>query len=183
MAAEYKRYGTNGAAAYDVYSNTYRYHDNTALQPERQWQHLPEEMPLPRKQQRVKAKTAVAPFTLFGMVAAACLLVLVIFGYVQLFEASTQVGELQSQLRQLQYEHTQLENRYNGKVNLEQIELRAAELGLAAPEENQVVYISLENEDRAEIFKQERTSVVGEIVGALEESVSNFIAYLRPTAA
>ena len=58
MAADNRRYSANGAAAYDVYSGAYAYnerYDGSALRrPERQ--HLPEERPVPRRQERVKVK-------------------------------------------------------------------------------------------------------------------------------
>ena len=56
--ADERYYRTSGAAAYDVYSP---YNNNTARPLPRQPQGLPEERPRPRREQRVKAKTAVAP--------------------------------------------------------------------------------------------------------------------------
>ena len=185
MAADNRRYSANGAAAYDVYSGAYAYnerYDGSALRrPERQ--HLPEERPVPRRQERVKVKTAVAPFTLFGMAAAALMLVLVIFGYVQLFEATTRVGELQSQLNELTAQQTLLESKYESKIDLKVVQQRAEELGMSAPRDDQVIYVSLSGSDRAEIYEEEKTNILGEIIGAVEESISDLIAYLRPSAA
>lgn len=61
MAAERNPYyGTNGAAAYDVYSaNTVR---QPVREPERR--ELPQEAP--QKRPRVRARTAIAPFTILG---------------------------------------------------------------------------------------------------------------------
>ena len=50
---------------------------------------LPQEAP--QKRQRVRARTAIAPFTILGAAITACMMILVIFGYVQLFEASSRV--------------------------------------------------------------------------------------------
>ena len=176
--AEPRRY-YNGAAAYDVY--TYR-NSNTA-QPLRQPQRLPEERPLPQRQTRVKVRTEVAPFTMLGLVTVACLLVLVIFGYVQLFEASTRVSRLESQLQQLQSEQTLLQSKYEGRINLEQIAQRAEQIGLKASTKEQIVYVNLCGSDRAEIYQEERNSVITDIIDALQQSVSSLIAYLHPTAA
>ena len=184
MAAENRRYGTNGAAAYDVYSGNQayeRYDGNAVRRPQRQG--LPEERPVPRRQERVKVKTAVAPFTLFGMAAAVLMLILVVFGYVQLFEATTEVGELQTQLTELTAQQTLLESRYESRIDLELVQERAEKLGMSAPREDQIIYVSLAGTDRAEIFEEEKTSIVTEIIQAVEESVSNLIAYLRPAAA
>ena len=184
MAAENRRYGTNGAAAYDVYSGNRsyeRYDGNAVRRPQRQG--LPEERPVPRRQERVKVKTAVAPFTLFGMAAVVLMLILVVFGYVQLFEATAQVGELQSQLTELTAQQTLLESRYESRIDLKLVQERAEKLGMSAPREDQIIYVSLAGTDRAEIFEEEKTSIVTEIIQAVEESVSNLIAYLRPAAA
>lgn len=184
MAAENRRYGTNGAAAYDVYSGNQsyeRYDGNAVRRPQRQG--LPEERPVPRRQERVKVKTAVAPFTLFGMAAVVLMLILVVFGYVQLFEATTEVGELQTQLTELTAQQTLLESRYESRIDLKLVQERAEKLGMSAPREDQIIYVSLAGTDRAEIFEEEKTSIVTEIIQAVEESVSNLIAYLRPAAA
>ena len=171
-------YHANGAAAFDAFS----YRNNTAEEltvP----QELPEERLRPKKHVRVKVKAAVAPFTLFGMIAAACMLVLVIFGYVQLYEATTDVSKLQSQLQSLNQEQVLLKSKYEGKIDLSAIEKRAAELGLSEPTDDQTVYVNLSGSDRAEIYTEKKSSFVGEIAGALKQSIADLIAYLHPSAA
>ena len=181
MAAERNPYySTNGAAAYDVYSV-----ENTIRQPVREPERheLPQERELPQKRQRVRARTAVAPFTILGAAISACMMILVIFGYVQLFEATTRVGELQSQLNELTAQQTLLESKYESKIDLKVVQQRAEELGMSAPRDDQVIYVSLSGSDRAEIYEEEKTNILGEIIGAVEESISDLIAYLRPSAA
>ena len=179
MADRRTQYHTNGAAAYDVYT----WNQSTAPQRRPEPQHLPEELPLPRKQQRVKARTALAPFTVVGMLAVACMLVLVVFGYVQLFEATSEVSKLETRLSELQSEQTLLRSKYEARIDLDAIEVSAAELGLSKPTQEQIVYVDLSGTDRAEIYQEEKTSAVGEIIAAVEQSVSDLIAYLRPASA
>ena len=120
-------YRTNGAAAYDI--NAFR---GTSA-PEIQRPKLPEEQRRPVRRVRVKAKAAVSPFAVVGMMAAACMLVLVIFGYVQLYEATSEVGDLTSELSALQQENQMLQSEYEGKIDLAAIEERATkELGMDA---------------------------------------------------
>ena len=76
-----------------------------------------------------------------------------------------------------------LKSKYEGKIDLDAIEQRAAELGLRTPEAEQIVYVNLSGSDRAEIYQQTRTSLIGEIVQTIEQSVSSLIAYLRPASA
>ena len=124
MADRRAQYHTNGAAAYDVYA----WNQSTAPQRRPEPQHLPEERPLPQKRQRVKARTALAPFTVVGMLAVACLLLLVVFGYVQLFEATSEVSKLENQLSALQSQQTQLQSRYEARIDLDAIETAAGDL-------------------------------------------------------
>ena len=180
MAAERRPYySTNGAAAYDVYSQ------NAVRQPVREPERheLPQERELPRKQQRVRAKTAVAPFGILGAACAACMMILVIFGYVQLFEASSRVSRLESRLQSLQEEQLLLQSKYEGKIDLAAIEEKALELGLKKPSQEQIVYVNLTGTDQAEIYRTEKSSILGEIISAVEQSISDLIAYLHPAAA
>ena len=179
MADRRTQYHTNGAAAYDVYA----WNQSTAPQRRPEPQHLPEERPLPQKRQRVKARTALAPFTVVGMLAVACMLVLVVFGYVQLFEATSEVSKLENQLSALQSQQTQLQSRYEARIDLDAISAEAGTLGLSKPSQEQIVYLDLSGADRAEIYQEEKTSVVSEILSAMEQSVSGLIAYLRTASA
>ena len=170
----------NGAAAYDVYSV-----ENPLRQPVREPERheLPQEQELPRKRQRVRARTAVAPFTILGAAISACMMILVIFGYVQLFEATSRVSKLESQLQSLQEEQLLLQSKYEGKIDLAGIEEQAETLGLKKPSQEQIVYVNLAGTDQAEIYKTEKSSILSEIIGAVEQSISDLIAYLHPAAA
>ena len=98
MAASRKKhntaaYRTNGAAAYDVGYTRYTY-GNTA--PARKSAQKPKRRPKPQKQ--VRAKLTVAPLAVAGMLLAGLMLLLVICGYVQLYEATNEVGQLQDEI-------------------------------------------------------------------------------------
>ena len=181
-----KFYRDNGAAAYDVYAwndqAARQYEDGRAYERSRQYE-LPEEQVREQPYRRVKAKTAIAPFTLAGLITVACLMVLVIFGYVQLFEATSEVSKLENQLSALQSQQTQLQSRYEARIDLDAIETAAGDLGLTKPSQEQIVYLDLSGADRAEIYQEEKTSVFSEIVSAMEQSVSGLIAYLRTASA
>ena len=106
------------------------------------------------------------------------MLVLVIFGYVQLYEATSQVGRLETTLEKLQEEKTNLHSVYEGKIDLSHIEERAAELGMRQPENGQMRYVNLTGSDKAEIITQEPHSLLGDIAAAIKDSVSGLVAYL-----
>ncbi len=163
-------YGYDGMAAYDIYRN------QTA--PQIQRPELPDEQIRPVKKKKIRAKTVVSPFAFLGMTAAACMLVLVIFGYVQLYEATSQVGALQTQLDNLVEEQTSLQSTYEGKIDLANIEQRAAELGMSQPGTGQLIYLNLTGSDKAEIFTEEKHNIVQEVIQAIKNSVSDLVAYL-----
>lgn len=176
--AEREYYTMNGAAAYDMYA-----YQQMSAQPAEMPQGLPDEVAQPRQETRVHAKTSVAPFTIVGLIAVACLFIMVIFGYVQLFEATSRVSGLETKLAGMQGEQTLLRARYEERIDLNEIETRAKEIGLSKPMPEQIIYVNLSGSDRAEIFPADRTSVFGEIFSAMEESVTSLIAYLQLASA
>lgn len=175
MAANENRtnytYRTNGAAAYDV-----RTYGNAA--PEIQRRHLPQERQQPVRRVRVKAKLAVSPFGVFGLMAAACMLVLVIFGYVQLYEATSQVSSLNSQLATLTAENQSLRSEYESKIDLSAIEKRATELGMIQANAGQTIYLNLSGADRAEVLREEETNGLTSLFEAIKSSVESLVSYL-----
>lgn len=162
----------NGSAAYDLYE----YQGNTA--PRIQSPGLPEERVLPEKRQRVKVKATVAPFAVLGMMVVACMLILVVFGYVQLYEATERVSGLESELSSLRQEQVVLESLYESSIDLDYIEQRAAELGMGLPTQEQTVYLNLTGTDRAEIYTVEKSNIFQRIIQAIESSASGLVEYL-----
>lgn len=167
------RYRTNGAAAYDV--NRYR---GTAA-PQIQHPALPEEQRRPVRSVRVKAKAAVSPFGVIGMMAAVCMLVLVIFGYVQLYEATSVAGDLSDDLASLNQENQMLHSEYEGKIDLAGIETRATtELGMTQPSAGQNVYLNLSGTDRAVVMQKEVHNPLTAVVDAVKNSIESLVSYL-----
>ena len=76
-----------------------------------------------------------------------------------------------------------MQSKYEGKIDLAAIEQRATELGLRKPTQEQIVYVNLTGIDQEELYKTEKSSILGEIIGAVEQSISDLIAYLHPAAA
>ena len=156
-------YRTNGAAAYDVRA----YRGNAA--PEIQHPQLPEERRRPVRRVRVKARTAVSPFAVFGMLAAACLL----------YEATSQAGDLADQLESLTQENQLLHSEYEGKIDLAAIEERATrDLGMTQPTSSQTVYLNLAGSDRAEVLQEEPSNPLTAVVNALKSSMESLVSYL-----
>lgn len=173
----------NGSAAYDLYhlnsGSAAHVRDYGTAAPEIQRPAgLPEEKVLPRKQRRVKVKAAVAPFGVVGLAAVVCLMILVVFGYVQLYEATERVSGMESRIASLEEENRILTSLYEGAIDLDYIELRAAELGMAQPTDSQKVYVNLSGADRAEIYSREEGGWLAKIFRAIESSASGLVEYL-----
>ena len=171
----------NGSAAYDLKRGAApvavdRYTGTEA--PEIRRQGLPEERQQPQPRKRAKARLAIAPFAVAGLAAVACMLILVVFGYVQLYEATEQVGRMEQTRQSLLEEQRILQSLYEGGIDLDYVEARAAELGMAQPTNNQTVYVSLSGGDRAEILTQEKTGWLTQIFRAIESSASGLVEYL-----
>lgn len=162
----------NGSAAYDMH-----YLTQTAA-PEIRREGLPEDRPLLINGRHVKAKVAIAPLSVFGMMVAVCMLILVVFGYVQLYEASERVSSLKSELSDLRQEQVVLESLYEGGIDLDAIEEQAGVMGLAVPDREQVVYLNLVGSDKAEIYSTQRETLFSRIVRAIETSAGGLVEYL-----
>jgi len=167
---------TNGAAAYDL-----RARRGTEA-PKIDRPKLPEEKKRPQKPVRVKAKTMVSPVAVLGMTMVVFLLILVIFGYVRLYEATSELGRLQSKLDSVQQENQTLRSQYEGKIDLAEIEERAIhEVGMVQPTNSQNVYLNLSGTDRAEITQEEETGFFGTLVEACSSGIDDIMSYFFPS--
>ena len=161
------KYETHGAAAYDV-------RRKEKLHPVE----LPEEREAPARVRRVRATPHVSPFAVVGMAVTAFLAVLVIFGYVRLYEADSAVADLQDRLFALETEQARLESSYESKIDLAEVEARAEELGMSKPKSSQTVYLSLNSEDRAVVTPAEKSNFFVTIYRAIRDSIQGFVEYL-----
>ena len=163
----------NGSAAYDL--NRYV---GGSTAPEIQSPGLPEERQAPRRRQRVKVKAAVAPTAVVGLMVVACMLILVVFGYVRLYEATEQVSKLETELSSLMQQQVILESLYESGIDLDYIEQRAGELGFAVPTKEQTVYLNLSGADKAEIYSTEHNNFLQRVLQAIRTSASGLVEYL-----
>ena len=163
------------------------YLHSTAV-PKPQSRELPEERPAIRERQlpqkAVRTKPQVHPvssgFTIVGLLTAAFLIMLVISGYVQLYEATSEVADLNAELGAVQQEQATLQSQYESKIDLDYVEQVAmTQLGMLQPAPNQVVYLDLCEPDHAEIVKTEDTEHSTNIFSALRDGVTGMIGYFR----
>lgn len=131
-----KNYRANGSAAYDIYQDTAA---RPLLQPKR----LPDAPVRFPPVKKTKAKLSVAPLTILGVVAVVVMCFVLIHSYASLYEAESQVADLQQENSALQAQQEDLLLRYEKSVDLEEIAQRAEALGMHLPTADQIVYVEL----------------------------------------
>lgn len=166
---------TMGSVAYDVYK--VRFDGSTAVKPIPAA--LPEEKVAPQKQRAPKAKLTIAPFAAVGLAIAVFLLAMVVYSYVQLYETTNRTGELRQELAEAEVDMSKLRSAYESKINLDDIELRARELGMSQPTTKQTVYLNVAGTDRAEVLQVDNRSFLEKAWGAVTGSFRGIVEYFR----
>lgn len=167
--ADKKRYNGMNTTSYDYYSSAARKLDLP--------QELPEERVRHSKQPKQKAKLEVAPFTVVGVLVAVFLMAMVIYGYVQLYEATSRVGELNDQVTALQIENGKLRSNYESSIDLNLIELQAKQLGMKMPASNQQVYLNISNTDCGEVIAVDESNILEQTWEAVSQSFKGLWEY------
>ena len=131
----------------------------------------------PRSRPKPKAKLSVSPLAVAGMLAVAFMLVFVMCGYVQLYEETAAVADLQDQIEVAQEYHGRLQAIYDSKVDLDAIGQRAAALGMTEPNSRQTILLNLQGTDRAVITGVGSENVVQTAWNAIVRSVRTLKEY------
>lgn len=166
-------YRTNGAAAYDVrYTDYQRGTEAPVRQPARK------QAPKTQPKKQAREQLTVAPMAVLGMLLAGVMLLLVVCGYVQLYEVTNEVGALEDQVVLLQEQNSRLQSSYDEKIDLTAVEAAATELGMHAPNSKQTVYLNLTGRDKAEILETEDIGFFEYIFEAFRSTGQRLIEYL-----
>ena len=104
---------------------------------------------------------------------------MVVYGYVQYYEASSRVGELNSQLTHELQENTKLRSSYESKIDLKQIEVQARELGMRQPTARQTVYLNIPGADHTEVLEVDNRSFLQKTWDAIRDSFTGIVEYFR----
>ncbi len=174
-------YSVNGSAAYQPSYGTPGRESTARPLPERKPERRQAPARQPRRQPRkvVHEKIAIAPFGVLGIALALGLLVLVLFGYVQIYESGSQVSDLQDRLTELKEENHKLQSEFDNAVDLQQVEKRAMELGMQRPSAKQSVSVEVPVEDVTVISGRTHSSPVRTAVLAVYETARDLVEYLR----
>ncbi len=163
-------YNFNGSAAYDI--------RGTAV-PKPRPAALPEEKPLPHNKPAQRAKPVIAPLAVIGLVVTAVLLLMVVYSYVQLYEATERAGTLQQELAAAQADTAKLRSTLESRIDLAAVEVRARELGMTQPSARQTVYLNIAGADHAEVLQVDDRSYFEKTWDALTGSFRGVLEYFR----
>lgn len=165
-----KAYNYNGSAALNV---------RASAAPQPRPAVLPEEKPLRQAKKVPKAVPAIAPLAVIGMVVAAVLLLMVVYSYVQLYEATERTGTLSKQLAGVRADTAKLRSTYESRIDLTEIEARARDLGMTQPSARQSVYLNIAGADHAEVLQVDERSYAEKAWDALTGSFQGVVEYFR----
>lgn len=154
-----EKYPMNGSAAYNI-------HGQTAARPLMQPKRLPDAPVIYPPVRKAKAKYAIAPLTVLGIVAVIVVCFLLIYSYASLFEAKVELDELRQEQTELLNERKDLLLRYENGIDMEQVEKRATELGMALPDADQIIYVDVDTgEETASSFDRFYDTVIAPLSG------------------
>ncbi len=165
---------SDGNAAYDIHS-----YGGVNVVREREYQLPQEPVHQPEQGQKPsKARSQVPVTSVLGFMAAAALLVLVIFSYVRLYEITSANDDLRAELATIQQENAEMANRYTGIIDLNAVELIAtSQLGMQRPVQDQIVYVDLGNSDKAVIIESQGESIVSSAANAVVDTFRYILEY------
>lgn len=140
---------------------------------------LPEERKQPVRTKKVKAKLAVAPFAVAGIMLVLMLAVMVVMGYVRLYEAKSVTGNLNDQISEATEESSRLRSQYESLVDFDQIELYATSHGMKKPTSAQTVYVNVPHQDMAQIRIAEESNLLEKAWSAIRDGFCALMEYLQ----
>ncbi len=172
---DFQFYETNGSVAYRVYET--RADGTTAVKPAHV--ELPEEVREPDKKQVVRAKIVIAPFAAIGLVVVVALLAMLIYGYVQSYELTNQLGEINREISHNNDEISKKESYLESKINLAEVEERAKQMGMRMPTARQKVYVNVPGADRTEVYEVDNRGTLQKTWDAITDSFTGIVEYFR----
>ena len=119
----------------------------------------------PRRHPQAQAKTRPSPLLVGGIVLVCALVMVLLFGYVQLTVVSNHVVTIKDQLATLEEEHVSLVTEYEKTFDLATIKAAAEEAGMSKPTSGQIQYIDLSGSDTAVVY--------GDEPGVVEKAISS----------
>ena len=187
-AAAKKTYNTpgviNGSLAYDFDALERQLEDTGYMTPDLYAAPMEETAAdvIARAHESTKAKVRpaerVSPVMVLGFAAAAMMMVMMVFCYVQINAVSTRIVSLRSDVSALQTEQVALQTRYEQAFDLSGVKEAALAAGMSMPSDSQIHYIDLSDPDSAVVYQQESNNMEL-VVAAVEKGIGTAVEYFR----
>ena len=160
----------SGAAAYDLYGG-----QTAHAVPQREA--LPQDLPQAEPRRAVRRKGNF--LTAVSCLAAACVMLLVLFAHQHLYEVTCQVAELESEFTAAQEQNVQLRSQYDNAVDLTTVEqVATTQLGMSRPAAGQTVYVNISGADRGEVLQKKAGGILTELSAFVGNAFATLGAYL-----
>lgn len=151
--------------------------ENTA-RPLQEPTRLPQQPRHRKRRPRPQAKLQVSLFSLVGGAVALVLLLLVVFSYVCLYEARSELAQHKAAQAELAQEQERLTAEYESNLDMDAIEQRARQLGMHEPLPSQIRYVQVETADSTVLYEEtEKENPVVRFFGAFGSLFSDLVEY------
>ena len=171
---------TYGSLAYDF---------NRAAQPEIEYPELPQKSPQRTAEKKAKVnvqknvktaskpKTRTMPLGALGYMVCACMMILVLMGYVRLTKISTESSNVQKQITDLKNTQAKLKVQYESTFDLTKVEQYAVgRLGMMPATNSQIYYLNKATPDKAVIISDKSKAGV---LSGVTTFLSNVVEYFK----
>lgn len=138
-----------------------------------------QEKPKVHSAPRVQLREAqhVAPLAVLGAVAAAVLAVLVLMNYIQLTVLSSNMVELQSELKALEKKNVILTTQYEQMFDLATVKAAAEAAGMTKPGASQIYYVDGSGGDTAVVYQKEEPGLLDGLRESLHHGIYAVVEY------
>lgn len=171
---------TYGSLAYDLDAIVReRQLEEAGTMPE----HRQEAQPQPRTQSRshtaAQVKSHPSPLVLGGIIGLCALVLVLMFGYVQLTKVSHHVSGIKAEIAALTDEHVDLLTQYEKVFDLATIKEVAEKAGMSKPGVGQIEYIDLSGTDSVVVYRADAAGVLQGIRSTVTAAASQVWEYFR----
>lgn len=126
---------------------------------------------------RLREAQHVAPLAVLGAVAAAVLAVLVLMNYIQLTVLSSNMVELQSELKTLEKKNVILTTQYEQMFDLATVKAEAEAAGMTKPGASQIYYVDGSGGDTAVVYQKEEPGLLDGLRESLHHGIYAVVEY------
>lgn len=154
---------------------------------ERELRHAGEAPPKQKQAARVRSAVRVrlrerqhlSKFAALGAAAVGVLAVLVLMSYVQLTVLSSEMVDLQSELKELETENVVLTAQYEQMFDMATVKEAAEAAGMQKPSSGQVYQLDMSGGDRAVAYEKEEPGLLRRLLTALNHGVYAVVEYFE----